>query len=342
MKKSVPSHNTVYVLGAGFSEGLGYPLTKGLLIEAWDRLTEDSSRKQLEKIIKFHHPDFNPKRKTSFPDIEQLLTEIAVNLDLFYASRSAEGNFTKSQLEKAREDLLFTIAEWFHDLHGQASKSSWLSPFIKRLKNEKAAIVSFNWDLILDHLLFKDGICSDVYGLSENNYRGPLLLKPHGSLNWYEANQITKVNEEKRVTIFQHKNNKECVGAFLYPREIKSKSGKRYTPLIIPPTYLKDFTRPVFKRIWNGCTEILSTPQKLVFLGYSLPAADLHSQFIFRCGFHNQIEGRLRKDGTRHNPTGPAKVIIVNPDQDAARRIEAVAGPRVSCSWVPKRIQEWV
>jgi hypothetical protein len=40
--------------------------------------------------------------------------------------------------------------------------------------------------------------------------------------------------------------------------------------------------------------------------------------------------------------TGPAKVTIVNPDQDAARRIEAVAGPDIKRIWVPKRIQEWL
>jgi len=89
---------------------------------------------------------------------------------------------------------------------------------------------------------------------------------------------------------------------------------------------------------------VLSTPKELIFLGYSLPAADLHAQFIFRCGFHNQIEGRLREDRgrERHIRTGPANVTIVNPDQDAARRIEAVAGPNIPCNWVPKRIQDWL
>jgi len=132
------------------------------------------------------------------------------------------------------------------------------------------------------------------------------------------------------------------VHAFLRPRGIKSKSGKRYTPLIIPPTYLKDFTPSIFQQLWKNCTDVLSTPRRLVFLGYSLPAADLHAQFIFRCGFHNQIKGRLKKDGGRHQSTGAAEVIIVNPDQDAAKRIESVAGPDIACAWVPKRIQDWL
>ena len=339
--KTLHIHKTVYVVGAGFSAGLGYPLTNSLLIDVWDRLN-DESRRQLIKIIKFHHPAFETKRKTSFPDIEQLLTEIAVNLDLFEASRPTEGNFTKVQLQEARQDLLSTIARWFHNIYKQACNTSWLSDFVERLRSENAAVVSFNWDLILDQMLFEKDLSSEGYGLSKNIAHGPLLLKPHGSLNWYEASQITKVEEEKRITIFPHADEAERIQAFLHPRAIKSKVGRNYTPLIVPPTYLKDFARPIFRMLWNRCTDVLSTPKKLVFLGYSLPTADLHSQFIFRCGFHNQIEGRLSKHGTRHKATGPADVIIVNPDQEAARRIEAVAGPQVSCQWIPKRIQDWV
>jgi hypothetical protein len=333
--------DTVYVVGAGFSAGLGYPLTKNLLIDVWGRL-RGPSRTQLRKIIQFHHPSFTAQRKTSFPDIEQLLTEIAVNLDLFAASRPAEGGFKKEQLEDAREDLLSEIGRWFHDLYAPASRKHWLAEFIRLLRSENAAIVSFNWDLVLDQLLFEDGLDSDSYGISNLLADGPVLLKPHGSLNWYEATQIKKVSDEKRVEIFHHKDNTERVEAFLRPREIKSKSGRRYTPLIVPPTYLKDFDRSIFRRLWHRCTDVLSTPKKLVFLGYSLPAADLHAQFIFRCGFHNQIEGRLREDGTRHSSTGATQVVIVNPDQEAARRIESVAGPDIPCEWVPKRIQEWL
>src|SRR5579862_7746986 len=97
------------------------------------------------------------------------------------------------------------------------------------------------------------------------------------------------------------------VEAFLYPREISSRVGKRYTPLIIPPTFLKDFNRPIFRFLWRRCTDVLSTAKELRFLGYSLRSADLQAQFIFRCGFHNQIEGRLRDDGQGRLPaTGKA------------------------------------
>ena len=200
------------------------------------------------------------------------------------------------------------------------------------IATENAAIISFNWDLILDQLLFSGEVDSKSYGLSHHLPDAPILLKPHGSLNWYEGTQLEHVPELKRTEIFHDEDESKCVHAFLRPREIKSKSGRRYNPLIIPPTHFKDFTPSIFQKLWQNCTDVLSTPKKIVFLGYSLPTADLHAQFIFRCGFHNQINGRLKKDGDRHEPTGAARIVIVNPDQDAARRIELVAGPNFACS----------
>jgi len=341
LKKPRRIRNVVYVIGAGFSAGLGYPLTKGLLIEAWDRLPTPS-REQISKIIRFHHPGFTSKKATSFPDIEQLLTEMAVNLQMFDASRAAEGGFTKDDLQESWNVLLSTIAAWFHEIYPVANTKPWLAKIVTRLRLENAAVVSFNWDLVLDQLLLKDAIGPDAYGLSPSVSKGPLLLKPHGSLNWSQGAQLEHVSRSKRIEIFHDADKALCVHAFLRPRAIKSKSGRRYTPLIIPPTYIKDFTPSVFQRLWKHCTDVLSTAKKIIFLGYSLPPADMHAQFILRCGFHNQLDGRLRKDGGRYPATKAADVLIVNPDQDAARRTESIAGPKVKCSWVPKQIQDWL
>jgi hypothetical protein len=332
---------TVYIVGAGFSAGLGYPLTKSLMIEVWDRL-KPPAREQLKKIIQFHHPAFDSGRATTFPDIEQLLTEVEVNDQLFEASRPAPGRFTRHQLKETRESLLFSIASWFHEIYESAAETDWLKDCIIRFRDDDSAVISFNWDLVIDQALFGRGLKAGDYGFSKSLHAGPLLLKPHGSLNWYQGDQLDRVPDLKRTEIFQHPQKAQSVHAFLRPRGVKSKSGHRYDPLIIPPTHLKDFTPAIFQQLWKNCVDLLSTAKEVVFLGYSLPAADLQAQFIFRCGFYNQLHGRLKKDGSRHAATGPAKVIIVNPEQDAARRIEAVAGPEINCIWFPKRIQEWL
>jgi hypothetical protein len=180
-KDAISLKDTVYVIGAGFSAGLGYPLTKGLLIDVWGRLQEDS-REQLRRIIEFHHPGFAVDRKTTFPDIEQLLTEIEVNLELFDASRPAEGNFKKAHLENAKEELLSEVGRWFHELYEEAHNTPWLSSFVRRLRRENAAIVSFNWDLVVSdsHNPAKE-IEEGWQTLSELRLEGRFAILEHGT-----------------------------------------------------------------------------------------------------------------------------------------------------------------
>ena len=340
-RKAKRIRDTVYVIGAGFSAGLGYPLTTNLLIDVWDRLP-DEAQEQLAKIIEFHHPNFSRRRPTSYPEIEQLLTEMAVNHQMFSSSRRTVGRFTDAAIIAARDQLLSCISDWFHEIHGKAVQHDWLIKFVAEIKAENAAVISFNWDLVLDQLLFDGHLSAEGYGLSPKLGKGTLLLKPHGSLNWYQHPLLRAVDKARHIEIYRSKDRRESVRAFLLPRGIKSNTGKRYNPLIIPPTFIKDFRPRVFQRLWRRCTDVLSTARKIVFLGYSLPTADSQAHFIFRCGFHNQLEGRIKSAHYRHTPTGPSKVVIVNPDQSAAKRIEAVAGPKVSCSWVPMRLQEWL
>jgi hypothetical protein len=53
-------------------------MTNDLLLKVWDRLEPDL-RKRLTLIIKFHHPEFNPSRRTSFPELEPLLSAMEAN-----------------------------------------------------------------------------------------------------------------------------------------------------------------------------------------------------------------------------------------------------------------------
>jgi hypothetical protein len=330
--------NTVYIIGAGFSAGLGYPVTSNLLIEVWSRLSR-IYQKRLTKVIAFHHPNFNSERATSFPYIETLLTQISVNLEMFKSSRITEGTFTKADLLDVRAELLTQVARWFHDLYPPASEIAWLANVAERMRDDNATVISFNWDLVLDQKLF-DEVSAANYGLAPKQ-SGPTLLKPHGSLNWYEADQINKISPEKRIELQAETVDYPAVEAFLLPRHIISKAGRRYTPLIVPPTYIKDFSRPISVKLWRKCTAALSSAKRIYVLGYSLPEADMQAQFIFRCGFHNQRDGMIESGGRRSIASGPAQVTVVNPDSAAARRLESVVGKDSQFEWQPLKIEEW-
>ena len=66
----------VYVIGAGFSAGLGYPLTGDLLSRFWERIDDCSFRDKLKRVIEFHNPGFNCEEFVSFPNVEELLSQM--------------------------------------------------------------------------------------------------------------------------------------------------------------------------------------------------------------------------------------------------------------------------
>jgi hypothetical protein len=67
------------------------------------------------------------------------------------------------------------------------------------MRNPKSS--PFNWDLVLDELLFGDELKKLDYACG-NRRKGPRLIKPHGSLNWYEHESGHHLKEEKRFELF--------------------------------------------------------------------------------------------------------------------------------------------
>jgi len=339
IRKDRVDRTTVFVVGAGFSRDLGYPLTRDLLT----RLPMSAPLwKVFRRVVRFHHPDWNG-RKANLPNVETLLTEWEANEELLPSLRPT-GPFTANHLRKLRRDLLAAIAEWFHSIHKRrsANRDSILKAFRQLIQSvENPVIVSFNWDYELDRILCEGKKRREVYGLEESGLRTPVLLKPHGSLTWYRFHPGRHIKESLRETLWEDKkhvrNPRYC---FLDWRAPKS-SHRRYVPWIIPPTLLKSFGHPMLQRIWRRSVDCLSVARNIYFLGYSLPAADWHSRYIFRCGFHNQIEGRPLDSGGRERRTGRAKVFIVNPkDSDAYNRIQTTAG--WNCTWIRSSVKDWL
>lgn len=338
MKAKENKPNIVYIIGAGFSTGLGFPTIKNLLPNMWDRLREKNISHDLAKIIRFHHPAFHSCLHSTYPNIEQLLSEMHANEQLFTHSRPATGNFSSEELVGHRQSLLLELARWFHDLKNNAFKSpsDWLNKLIEKMKIENAQVISFNWDLVLDELLFGDDLDISCYGFGKPK-NGVRLIKPHGSLNWYEAKYGNPIKKEMRFSL--HGKGNDEIFMFRRFREPISSKERVYMPLIVPPTYAKEFNRDLFQHLWQETVSAISTATEVRFLGYSLADADFHARFILRCGFHNQEEGVLLSDGNRAPETGRSKVTIVDLSNDTRKRISEVVG--WDCDFHNKSIEEW-
>jgi hypothetical protein len=342
----VPKTEVVLVVGAGFSEGLGYPLTRHLLPLLAPRLNRELGD-QFRAVVSFHHPRWDG-REATLPEVEEFLTALTANQDLLHTFRP-KGRFGPKDVRRFREELLRSIANWFHEIHEKpkpTQKRQILSDFVRRVKSKpNSAIISFNWDYELDKALFRDGgpwapVSPARYGLDQENIDLPQILKPHGSLNWYRGRSGRRIRRDLRIRLWKGERAGESMYSFLRWREPRSSTGHRYLPWIIPPTHWKDFRHPMMKQIWKRCVDCLSVAKRVYFLGYSLPEADWHSKYVFRCGFHNQTEGFPPLAGPRGRKEGKAEVFVVNPDVLAFRRIEATVG--WNCRWIPTTIAQWL
>jgi len=342
---------TVFVVGAGLSADLGYPLTRDLLYGLTQKHRLSASLKsEFDKVVRFHHPTWNGRPET-LPDIEELLTELAANQDLLSTLRP-QGPFKPEKLRGINDRLLVAIAAWFHRIHARGIKnaSALRKKLLQRLNEpEYSIIISFNWDLEIDRALFESKSARNMrenYGLDRSRLPNLTLLKPHGSLNWFPSTTGKYLKSDLSELLWEprDKSGEQFEQIYCFQRwgRPKSHHGRRYVPWIVPPTHLKRFEHPMLQCVWANCVEALSRASKIYFLGYSLPPADWHSGYIFRCGYHNQMEGLPmdRDKPERAKATGPARTIVVNPDNAALRRIESVVGRE--CVWVPKRIERWL
>jgi hypothetical protein len=180
---------TVYVVGAGLSADIGYPLTRDLLFGLKRRVSRQF-RNKFEKVVAFHHPRWD-KRWETLPDIEELLTEMSANEDLLLLR--PHDRFGPPQLRNVEDDLMIEIASWFHEIHESRSSSQKrvTEKLLDKIRSsENPVVVSFNWDYELDKGVFGEGdnlgaVVRNGYGLGSGELTTPSILKPHGSLNWY-------------------------------------------------------------------------------------------------------------------------------------------------------------
>src|ERR1700733_11776993 len=196
-------------------------------------------------------------------------------------SRYYIGEFTREKLRDLQQQFLLSIADWFYNLtqtdRMKRAQDSWLRKFKERVVAERAAVISFNWDLVLDDLLFGENLDAASYGLGSGDTDAPVLLKPHGSLNWFEGETGRDIKEHMRFAV--HAHGSHTIHAFRdLTRGPATQHGRVYQPLIIPPVFLKKFDNPIFTKLWQHATEVMEARstrarggQQLIELAEFLP-----------------------------------------------------------------------
>ena len=135
---------------------------------------------------------------------------------------------------------------------------------------------------------------------SESSPKTIKFLKLHGSLNWFYCtvcNSLTiKPRYQKKLTSLDVDDDalNHATTKVFCPQD-----DARMLSLTTPPAYKKDLTHPVISKLLIEASNEVNVAKKIVFVGYSMPEADVH------------IKAILSRSGTQEK-----EIIVINPFMD--------------------------
>ena len=315
---------TVFVLGAGFSKNENAPLQAEIIREIFKIKIKDLVP-GFRKIYKRYRNDF--KRflsDTMFMDEQhfgnQSLEDIYTPIDRCIIDSLAFRNIPPKDLIELRQKINgLIIIMMDYKLHLTRRKDSHIEKFTDYLiylrtqhrKGDPFAILSTNWDILLDDSLrhkmpHSEGVVDYCCNPSAYDDKEPIvpgltalekdlynikLLKLHGSMNWLQCKRCQRlfVTFFEKIAIDEYVNKpvcKEC--EYNFRNELTPDGGAFLSSLLIMPTLLKDLNNFQLKLIWQNAGIELSEASKIVFMGYSFPMADFElRQLLARNVRHN-------------------------------------------------------
>ena len=241
----------------------------------------------------------------SFPTFEEILGII----DLALAKKDTFPNFENGSANLGAEDRLLACRDRFiglmaiilkERLSGVDNNHELLIAELKRKNILNSTIFcSTNYDILIDNALLRNR-CTIDYGFqfrnspAQESRQKVSLYKLHGSLNWLYCPTCKKMELtplEKGAVNYYSPTDFEVVTCR------HCESIKR--PVIIPPTYFKDFSNYHLNVVWHKAEQALKKVDYIFFCGYSFPDADIQIKYLLK-----------RAEIIRRNK--PLRIIVIN------------------------------
>jgi hypothetical protein len=290
----------VWIFGAGASLGAGAyaKIQRGgkiyipTQVDFWDTLLRYASAKDRDIIEAFLYRYFKGYHKTpsklNHNRRRKAFKEVDVEEVFTFLSERVSTPTITPQLKTYFQDsvwpaLIRSISSTFGKFHANTSTRAIYRDFEANHLRAHDAIVSFNYDLILEESLTKNSW--EYFALNDTKNKTP-ILKPHGSVNWEPSSDnknIIKKSVPSIAMIVAPTHLK-----FIEPKETDNRS---------PAGYLN--TNQAISKIWSEMEVQMKGSKALIFVGYSFPDADLYFSSVLR---------------TVLTSTATMKLILVNPD----------------------------
>ncbi len=300
--------NTVVIFGAGATKACGGPLTNEILTRAFNTAYEIDREQFLPTLEEFLSDNFYAAQSGELPPLPLLISFLDTAIDRGHALGPKWDQGRLIDARRALDYVIFAVLE--HDL--KKLQKNYYHTLYDKLKKKAGTLpvtISLNYDIIADNALtrineasgndegiFPDYLCDVASDLYRKKMGDSKLLKLHGSLNWLycpSCNRLdvgisnsgvgfTKVLEQlyseekaKHETLEQRLTcqGRKCISCH---SEVK--------PVMISPTYFKDYRNPHISRIWYEADQVLRKAKRVIIIGYSLPDDDLDVLYLLKRG----------------------------------------------------------
>jgi hypothetical protein len=300
------SSRTVFVLGAGFTRA--FVPSSPLLRDNYsipDLREQFAAFSTAKRILDEALAEDGDGRI----DLERLMTRLS---GMPYDSADA-----RRELALVESVLRKTLVQRLKDAKNAGVDQESLGVFARHVLSTGASILTFNYDDVLDEALWRvhevlgDSPPPEAYWHPDGGYGffcrpslatvvdqsifmdqpRSLLLKLHGSMNWY-----SRLGDASRLGPAGLLHHEEWI-----PRQHPDLHSPEYPawaieahlepePFIVAPVLVKSelVLHPVLRVLWELAYRTLSSATEVIFIGYSLPATDLGSRFLFQEALSNR------------------------------------------------------
>jgi hypothetical protein len=274
---------TVYVLGAGASKHVGYPLasTMGEEMLAW-MSTRDRYRDTAEAI---------EETFGAAPNIEDVITALDNIIASLEDANGLEDRERRTIAAHQRSKLAEVLPQLFVEIHGNPAPA--YQQFAEDIVQPDDVIITFNYDDSLERELKRVGKwdVSQGYGFQIANSAHPsavVMLKLHGSMNWLVSIFNGATSGAFGIGGFSSLGGCPCIATdflkFLVYEDMKGTfpGGGGFPSLILPGRtkvfhYSTSFGpehKEFFDSLWSQAAYALKRAERLVLCGYSLLPVD--------------------------------------------------------------------
>jgi hypothetical protein len=312
----------VLIFGAGATKDCGGFLTNEILPEAFKSdpslLQQQDALALLRQFLDENFPLGEPRDYPSLPLLLSLLDTAIDRKQPFGPNWPAE---RVGQVRQAVEAAIFAVLD-FRSPQAETSSYAGLLELAYPGDQPEATVISLNYDMILDVAMFelsqkrKPGsvprygcdIRTEAYQGDESKHWGS-LFKIHGSVNWMYCSQCHRLE----IGWSSRRSAPSPIGHLFFRslddqyahRSQCPECQTRLRPILITPTYHKDYRNPHLAHVWYEAERALQRANRVIFVGYSLPDDDVEVIYLLKRGL-----GTLSP-----MPLSPGQITVIEKDE---------------------------